>query len=199
MIGTVRYPAIALTLVLVFSACSTEQGQHEIVSEAGQRGVVTHADTHGETAITTKPVPAQQLPVNFIPPPTPSFSGPKTIEDSGASAAVISLYKQADQARAARKFDHAESALNRALRIDPRNPFVWQALANLHLSEHQYDYAENEAQKSTSLGRGNPYIEAANLRILADVREAHGDAAGALQARTQADDLLNNGPAATSQ
>jgi hypothetical protein len=193
------YRAIPLTLVLLFAACSTEQGKPDIVSDGGQRGVVTHADTRGETAITTKPVPAQQLPVNFIPPPQPSFSGPKNITESGASPAVLSLFKQAEQARAAKKFDHAESALNRALRIDPRNAFVWQALANLHLAQHQYDYAENEAQKSTSLGRGNPYIEAGNLHILADVREAKGDAAGALQARTKADDLLSSAPDAPSQ
>ena len=194
MILRTRNTAVSVLTMLLLAACATEQGQHEVVSDGGQRGVVTHADTRGETAIATKPVPAQQLPVNFIPPPAPSFSGPKNIEESGASAAVLSLYKQADQARAAHKYDHAEAALTRALRIEPRNAFVWQALASVHLAQHQYDFADNEAQKSTSLGRGNPYIEAGNLRILADVRDARGDAAGALQARTKADDLLSGAP-----
>lgn len=199
MIRTQVRATLSLAMILLLASCSTEQGQPDITSDGGQRGVVTHPDTRSDTALATKPVPTQQLPVNFIPPPPPSFNGPKTIEESGASAAVLSLYKQAQQARAAKKYDHAESALNRALRIDPRNPFIWQALANLHLAQHQYDYSENEAQKSTSLGRGNPYIEATNLRILADVREARGDAAGALQARSKADDLLSNAPDAPSQ
>jgi tetratricopeptide (TPR) repeat protein len=199
MMRQLRFHALASVLILLLAACATEEGQHDIVSDGGQRGVVTHADTRGQSTLETKPVAPQELPVNYIPPPPPSFNGPKTIEESGASAAVLSLYKQAQQARAAKKFDHAEGALNRALRIDPRNAFIWQALANLHLAQHQYDFAENEAQKSTSLGRGNPYIEATNLHILADVHEAHGDAAGALQARTKADDLLSNAPAASSQ
>ena len=191
----IRFRTFSFAAAMLLAACATEQGQHDIVSEGAQKGITTHADTRGETAITAKPVMPAELPVNYIPPPTPSFNGPKTIEESGASPAVLALYKQAQQERAARKFDHAESSLNRALRIDPRNAFVWQALANLHLAQHQYDYAENEAQKSTSLGRGNPYVEAGNLHILADVKEAHGDAAGALQARTKADDLLSNAPA----
>jgi Tfp pilus assembly protein PilF len=87
--------------------------------------------------------------------------------------------------------DHAEGLLVRALRIDPRNPFVWQALARVHLSEQLYGQALNEARKSTSFARGNPYVEAANMNITADIRDARGDAAGALQARMQADAILN--------
>jgi hypothetical protein len=181
-------PVLATALV---AGCATEHGQREVLSTGTQRGVVTHPESIGEPGIVPQAVPVpQSMPTSLERPPM-QFNAPKSIEDSGASAAVLSLCRQAQIARQAGKLDQAEGALSRALRIEPRNPFIWQALASVHLAERQFDFAENEAQKSTSLGRGNPYIEATNLRIVANVRDAHGDAAGALQARAQADDLLN--------
>lgn len=133
----------------------------------------------------------QVTPPAVLSRPQISLNAPKTIEESDASGAILKLYHQAQAARDTGHLDQAEGALTRALRIDPRNAFVWQLLSSVHLGQRQYDLAANEAEKSTSLARGNPYIEATNWRIVADVRDARGDAAGALDARAQADDLLN--------
>ncbi len=150
---------------------------------------------------TTYPMPSQQASGNAGAPPSQSPSVPppviqspplqtnypKTIQDSGVSSAALYLYKQAQAARAAGHADQALALLQRALHVDPRNAFIWQSLADTQLNLQQPDQAEAAAQKSSSLGRGNPYVDAGNWRIIAAARQAQGDTSGAMRAQAQAD------------
>ncbi len=180
---------VILTLVVAVAGCETEYGHREVHSAGNERGVQTRP---GEAVTMIQPEAVAPPAIASITPPSAlNMNLPKSIEETSASPAVLSLYRKAETARTAGKADQAEASLIRALRIDPRNAFVWQALARVHLSERLYDQALNEASKSNSFARGNPYVESANLRIVADLRDARGDAAGALQARMQADDVLN--------
>lgn len=100
--------------------------------------------------------------------------------------AVLSLLSQAEQQLAAGSPDGAAAALERALRIEPRNPFVWQALAKVRLEQDLPEQSASLAGKSSSLARGNPHIESANWRLIAAARTRMGDYDGAEQARQQA-------------
>ena len=80
-------------------------------------------------------------------------------------------------------------ALERAQRIEPRNYFVWSSLARVYLDKKDYDNAESVALKSNSLARGNIYVELENWKIIAAARQAQGDAIGALQAQSKADEI----------
>jgi predicted Zn-dependent protease len=172
-----RMPNAALTslsVVVLLAACVTDQGQSQRSS--------------------SPPPPSTdiQVPMNLPPSPQtgerpPAANLPKTIQDSGVSSAALYLYKEAQSARAAGRADHALALLQRALHVDPRNPFIWQALADTQLNLQQPDQAESAAQKSSSLARGNPYVDAGNWRIIAAARQAQGDASGALRAQAQAD------------
>jgi tetratricopeptide (TPR) repeat protein len=180
---------MTFALIITAAGCETEYGHKEILSSGTDRSVQTRP---GEAVPTIQPEAVTPPQIAAITPPSAqNLNLPKSIEETSASPAVQSLYRKAEAARSAGKADQAEASLIRALRIDPRNAFVWQSLARVHLSERLYDQALNEARKSSSFARGNPYVESANLRIVADVRDARGDAAGALQARMQADDLIN--------
>jgi hypothetical protein len=172
----------------LIAACSTEHGQREVENQGIKQGIETQP-VEGPVTITP-----QAVPENPVPPAVVPQNFPHSITESDAGVAVLALWKQAQTARSANHLDQAESYLTRAIRIDPRNPWVWQDLAEVHLAGRQLDQAENEAQKSTSYGRGNPYLEAGNLQVIAGVRDARGDAAGALQARAQADNLLQSVP-----
>lgn len=97
--------------------------------------------------------------------------------------AVLALLAQARDELAAGRPELAVAALETALNIEPRNPFVWQQLASTHLAQHLPDQAEHKAQRSTSFARGNPWIEAENWRLIATARQERGDLAGARQAR----------------
>lgn len=162
-----------LVTALLLTACVTDQGQGE------------HSSV---------PPPSNEVQIPMNPPPSappgarlPLATYPKTIQDSGVSSAALYLYKEAQSARAAGRADHALALLQRALHVDPRNPFIWQALADTQLNLQQPDQAEGAAQKSSSLARGNPYVDAGNWRIIAAARQAQGDASGSLRAQAQAD------------
>lgn len=107
--------------------------------------------------------------------------------------AVQSLLKQSDQQLANGSPDAAAAALERALRIEPRNPFVWQSLAKVRLEQGQADQAESLANKSSSLARGNPYIEADNWRLIAEARRAQGQHRAANEALVQAQRIEQSG------
>lgn len=136
-------------------------------------------------APTGEPVP---LP-DPRPPLSPSL--PRSIETSGAAAPVISLVKTARAALRTGRTDQAGSSLERALRIEPRNPWVWQALSALHIVTQQAEQAESEAKKSMSLGKRNPYLDIENWRLIAEARKLRGDKAGAEAALRKREDLQN--------
>lgn len=181
--GLRRMAAAMAVAGALLSGCATEEGQS---SSTG--GVTTNAPPLPSPG-TTVPGVGTYIPPTATQPPLTTQSYPHTIQDTNASKAVLSLYKQAQDARAAGHADQAEALLERALHIESRNPFVWQALAGAHMDLNQPDQAESAAQKSTSLGRGNPYIEAGNWRLIASARQARGDAGGAVQAQARADEI----------
>lgn len=99
--------------------------------------------------------------------------------------AVLGLLERAREQLEAGRPELAVAALETALDIEPRNPFVWQQLASTHLAQHLPDQAEHKAQRSTSFARGNPWIEAENWRLIAAARQERGDLAGARLARAR--------------
>ncbi|MDE2148862.1 MAG: hypothetical protein KGJ55_03290 [Gammaproteobacteria bacterium] len=179
-----RTRLVLLSAVFLTGCATTERGQREVhVPPAG------NVQTQPQPEL--PPIQAQPLPPagGGVNPGQPLTSHPRSLADSKPGPAVMTLYQQAQQQVRDHRNEQAEASLERALGIAPRNPFVWQALANLHLRMGQYDRAATEVQRSNSLGHDNPFLEIGNWRTLAAVRRAQGDAAGALQAQSQADDL----------
>lgn len=181
--GVCRMAAAVLVSGALLAGCATEQGQIESSSTAGGGGSAAPAMGPGSV------IPGAGTIIPPVTPPPVLQNYPRTIQDSSAGKAVLSLYKQAQDARAAGHSDQAEALLERALHIESRNPFVWQALAGAHMDLKHADQAESAAQKSTSLARGNPYVEAGNWRLIAAARQARGDSGGAVQAQARADDI----------
>ncbi len=109
---------------------------------------------------------------------------PRNAEEISGPA-VLSLLNQARGDLDRGRTEQAAAALERAQRIEPRNPFIWQQLAATHLAQSRLLEAENMAQRSNSLARGNPYIEIENWRTIAAARRARGDTAGAEEAEAR--------------
>ncbi|WP_293393365.1 tetratricopeptide repeat protein [Nevskia sp.] len=145
---------------------------------------------------TTAPAPA---PATTIPPllptqpsgrPQPSAeSFPKTLAAAGTGPAVLALARQAQTFRSAGRPQDALGQYERALRIEPKNAFVWQAMAETHLALHNVEQAESAARKSNSLARGNPWLELGNWRVIAAALGVYGDSPAAQAARTRADEI----------
>jgi len=95
------------------------------------------------------------------------------------SAAIASLMDGARQDVAVGRLANATASLERALRIEPRNPRLWQELARVRLKQGEYAQAESVAARSNSWAGGDNRLRAENWRLIAQSREARGDAAGA--------------------
>jgi predicted Zn-dependent protease len=104
------------------------------------------------------------------------------------NSAVVALLQNARQDATAGKFPSAAAHLERAIRIEPRNPLLWHELARVRLDEGQAQQAEQLAAKSNSLATNN-MLRANNWRLIGHARAHNGDHAGAEAAFARAKEL----------
>lgn len=95
------------------------------------------------------------------------------------NAGVLALMDQAEQEISAGRYQAAGASLERALRIEPRNPVLWQRLALIRLEQGEYRQAENLAAKSNALLPDNRRLRAENWRIIGQARQGLGNPEGA--------------------
>lgn len=105
------------------------------------------------------------------------------------SPAVVDLLNQARTASQQGHLRRATILLERTVRIEPRNPVLWNYLAKLRLHQGRLQQAMNLAAKSNSLAAGDNKLKADNWRIIAHARYQRGDITGARQAEGHADAL----------
>ncbi|HTQ73583.1 MAG TPA: tetratricopeptide repeat protein [Burkholderiales bacterium] len=119
------------------------------------------------------------------PPPGSPFPQPSYTE----SPAIASLMKDAHTASEQGQTANAAALLERGVRIEPRNPRLWQELARVRLDQKDYVQAESCAQRSSSWAGGDNALRFENWQLIARSREARGDAQGARAALDAADRL----------
>jgi len=95
------------------------------------------------------------------------------------SVAVASLMEAARADAGAGRLANAAATLERGLRIEPRNPRLWQELARVRLKQGEYEQAESVAARSNSWAGSDSSLRAENWRLIAEARTARGDAEGA--------------------
>lgn len=183
----------AVVLALVVAGCQTSQGRHEGTWPPESNQPIAKPMPGSAPSGVPTPIAPPNAPSDnsFAPPPPPPPEKvlpnyPKSADEI-SGAAVLSLMRSAQAARAAGQYGQASGSLERALRIEPRNYFVWSTLADTYLRQKSYDQAVSVAQKSNSLGRGNVYVEQENWRVIRDARTASGDTAGAAEAQARMD------------
>ncbi|NBB92120.1 MAG: tetratricopeptide repeat protein [Gammaproteobacteria bacterium] len=97
--------------------------------------------------------------------------------------AVRELEQAAEAARAEGDFDRAGALLERALRIEDRDPELLQRMAEFQLSRGRWEQAESYAVRSWELGPQVGEICRRNWQTIALAREREGEVMGAAQAR----------------
>jgi Flp pilus assembly protein TadD len=117
--------------------------------------------TPREPAPVSEPAPA---------PAPPPAARPENI-------AVAGLMETARADTAAGRLSNAAASLERALRIEPRNPRLWHELARVRLLQGQYAQAESLAARSNAWAGGDSALRAENARIVAEARELAGRSA----------------------
>lgn len=156
----------ALAIILfsaLLSACSTHQSSQVIIEDRTGTGV-------GSPSVSSSPAykteagsnDKQSVPVETTPqssPTEPVYSpdvkkpvyqqqGSPVIEPKGA---VLALLEQAETHHQQGRNQQALTALERAQRIDPRQPLVYLQLAQLHMDMGQAEKAKQFARKGLSL------------------------------------------------
>lgn len=119
--------------------------------------------------------------------PSPTAEAPPVSDNT----AVVALMDNARSDIAGGKLDAAAASLERALRIEPRNPSLWQELARLSLQQGQYQQAEGFAARSNGWAGSNKVLAADNWRIIGQARLKRGDHPGAKAAFDKAAALAN--------
>lgn len=122
------------------------------------------------------PVPAPTTP---LPPPVElPTPGPGAVEPPPppvrtvppVSAAGASLLSESRAHQAAGRYELAAASIERALRIEPRQPILWLELGDLRLREGDYAQAESLGRRALSLAVGDPTIEARAEKLISDAR-----------------------------
>ena len=98
------------------------------------------------------------------------------------NAAVVELIEDARRAEAAGDLQQAVVMLERALRIQPRDPELLQHMAEVQLQREYYQQALNFAVRSFDTGPRVGEICARNWRTIGVARERLGDRSGARDA-----------------
>lgn len=105
------------------------------------------------------------------------------------SPAARSLIAQADQMMAQGNYQGAVSQLERAQRISPRSAEVYYKLSEAYVAMDNLGAAEQFTLKGLSVTGTDTRLQKAGWNLLADIRRARGNVAGADQAEQRAQSL----------
>jgi len=108
--------------------------------------------------------------------------------------AVEELMADASAAERAGEADRAAMLLERALRIQPRDPELLQQVAEIKLQQAEYEQALNFAVRSYDVGPKVGEICSRNWRTISLARERLQDNAGAADAERRATGCMNTKP-----
>ena len=185
---------LVLSVALFLSGCAITQEAAPVDERSAASANARTAPAGTETPEGVEVFPAQTAPMtqrsmeSMETTPEPSTAAePETPRAATPqSPAVVALLDNADRQADSGKLDGAAAALERALRIEPRNGWLWHELALLRLAHGQYAQAIALAQKSNSFAGRERRLQAMNWRVIGNARIAQGNPAGAEQAFKQA-------------
>ncbi len=103
------------------------------------------------------------------PEPAPAPSAPPPLPETPLareSVAIAGLMESARNDAAAGRLVQAAGTLERALRIEPRNPRLWHELAKVRLRQGDAAQAANLAARSNSFAGSDSALRAANRSII---------------------------------
>ncbi|HZQ74131.1 MAG TPA: tetratricopeptide repeat protein [Burkholderiales bacterium] len=106
--------------------------------------------------------------------PAPGSPPPEGITVKTESIAVASILQSARADAASGRLANAAASIERALRIEPRNPRLWNELARVRLQQRDWAQAEATAARSNSFAGSDSELRASNADLIAQARRAQG-------------------------
>ena len=176
---------LALALLLALSGCSVAPFKTGTTTGATPTGSKPREPGAGPvlTAPTEIGRPDGQ-PVIETPPPAQLPRERPRVPPATLSPASRSLVTQAQAQRRKGDLPGATVSLERALRIEPKNPLLWLEMGRLRMDQRNYPQAENMARKALSMSVGDDSTQSAAWRLIADslrARDRNPEAEEALE------------------
>jgi len=130
---------------------------------------------------TTAPVPSTAPPpavavIRPVPdlgeaPPAPAEPLPAPRTAPPVSSASQALLTQSRSHQAAGRYEQAAASIERAVRIEPRQPVLWLELGNIRLKEGDFAQAESMGRKALSLATGDATLTAKAEQLIATAKK----------------------------
>ncbi|MBU1566869.1 MAG: hypothetical protein KJ630_14755 [Proteobacteria bacterium] len=106
----------------------------------------------------------------------PSAPGPEVVpppsEYRPVTGPAAALYIEAEKALQSGRLAHSEMLLERALRIEPRNPYYWHTMAQVKYRQGQYRETVQFCLKSDSLAGKQTQLVASNKELLRQAKKS---------------------------
>ncbi len=83
-----------------------------------------------------------------------------------ADSLLAEISRQADNLLHNNQPEAAAQALERGLRVAPKDGYLWSQLAEIRLAQHRYSQALLLAKKSNSLAHGDRLLQQKNRQIM---------------------------------
>ncbi|EAR59856.1 hypothetical protein [Neptuniibacter caesariensis] len=179
-----RSKALLVTLLVTgLAGCVSGTGGYRppVEDRAGSGGVVQSVEPAARGVDMSPAVVRQsrtEQPV-AVPVPTPVTTRAK-------NPAVIALLDTANRQKVNGAMQAAESSLERAQRIAPRDPEIYYQWADIRRLEGRWLQAEQLALKGTNMAIGDAIMLRRLWLLIADIKDSSGDRSGAQKARQKA-------------
>ena len=117
---------------------------------------------------------------------------PESLRDDPVNPAVVALLNNANEQVSEGQHAQAAASLERALKIDPKNAWLWHRLARTRLDLGELEQAQSLAARSNSYAEHDRRLLAENWLLIAQARRLAGDAAGAKAAQLRAEQFAKS-------
>lgn len=179
-----------MALALTIAGCASGPGGGSIYVPAGDSSSRDEAPEPPQTSDREEPRVERKSEQPEEPVRQPEYSSPSYQDEGDAlSPAARSLIQRADSLMAAGDSQAAVAQLERAQRIAPRSAEVYFKLSQAYVAMDQLGSAEQFTLKGLSLAGSDSSLQRAGWLLLADIRRARGNVAGADQAEARAANL----------
>lgn len=158
-----------------------EQEQELAALESAQQQPASDQTPNAPAANANLTLPPEAPPT----PPPPSFEPLQTF--GPLSPAIGALVLAANKSTGQGNIDSATTAIERAIRIEPRNAALYYKLALLRLEQDKPRLAEGLAKKSALLAASDKQLKKHSWLLIAKARDMQNNPEGAKEARAQAD------------
>lgn len=114
-------------------------------------------------------------------------------QQPSANPAVVALLSEAENNIRSGNEDNAAASIERALRLEPKDAYLWHRLAGIRLRQNNWQQAYVLASKSNSLASGNKPLQIANWKIILYAKNKQDDKTGLALAKKELKRLQKSG------